>query len=455
VVRICKLGSNLAKHSSVSPARLAAFTILQRVDEGAFASILLAAGAEKLSAVDRSLTHELVLGVLRWQLWLDRLMEQYSTRKSGSLDLPIRLILRLGLYQLRFLSRVPASAVVNESVELVKLARLRSATGLVNAVLRNATRNPNVDPASAIDDPIERLAIATSHPAWLIERWTNCFGAEQAEAFARSNNEPAVVAFRVVKTRASENDVVKRLREAGADLTPSKIAAGAWRITGTTKLLTKLAAQGEIYIQDEASQLVAQFADVKAGETMLDLCAAPGSKTTQIAGNADDAALVIACDLHSYRLRALRSSAKLQDLHSIRLITLDGLQPLPFMSNVFNCVLVDAPCSGTGTLRHNPEIRWRISSADIFDLSRRQIQLLLNTAATIKPGGRLVYSTCAVEREENEDVRELFLEKRNDFVPIKIDSPEHLITEQNTVRTWPHRDGTDGFFIAAFERKRY
>ncbi|HVQ39888.1 MAG TPA: 16S rRNA (cytosine(967)-C(5))-methyltransferase RsmB [Pyrinomonadaceae bacterium] len=438
---------------SVSPARRVAFEILLRVEEGAYASILLANRESELSPLDRALCHELVMGVLRWQFWLDKLVEHYANRKVARLDPGVRLILRLGLYQLRFLSRVPASAAVNESVKLVNFARLRSAGGLVNAVLRRATREPNFDPTSAIDDPIEKIAVATSHPVWLIDRWVSAFGAQQAEAFARSNNEPATVAFRVVNSRPKSSDVVGQLREAGAELSPSIIAAGAWRITGAAAELSKLAAEGRVYVQDEASQLVAEGLQAQTGHRVLDLCAAPGGKTTQIADGINNAGVIVAADIHDHRLRTVIQAAQSQQLSSIHCVAINGLQPLPLFESAFDRVLVDAPCSGTGTLRRNPEIRWRITPADIHDLSDRQKRLLFNAAGTVKPGGRLVYSTCSVEIEENEDVRQAFLENNRQFRPVELALDPALTTSPGTARTWPNRDGTDGFFISAFERK--
>jgi 16S rRNA (cytosine967-C5)-methyltransferase len=443
---------DLAKSSPISPARLAAFEILLRVEEGAYASILLNSKEAALDVLDRGLTHELVMGVLRWQLWLDRLIEYYSGRKASDLDLAIRVILHLGLYQLRFLSRIPDSAAVNESVNLAKFARLRSAVPFVNAVLRRATREPQVDPANGINDPIERIAVNTSHPAWLIDRWSKAFGMEETEKFARANNEPAPVAFRVVSTRADEAAVLESLRQAGGVLTRSKIANGGWRITGAGSLLSQLVNRGEVYIQDEASQLVAEVLGAESGHRVLDLCAAPGSKTTQIADHALDSASVFAGDLHEHRLRTVVSAAKLQGLRNIQTVTLNALQLLPFVEGSFDRVLVDAPCSGTGTLRRNPEIRWRISPADIDDLSARQKQLLQNAARAVKPGGRLVYSTCSVETDENEDVREAFLENNRSFDPVNI-GIESLVTSTGAARTWPQKHGTDGFFITVFERK--
>ncbi len=441
------------KSNSVSPARLAAFNILRRVAEGAYASVLLASHADKLESADRALCHELVLHVLRRQLWLDRLIEHYANRKVSSLDESVLIALRLGLYQLRFLTRVPASAAVNESVNLIHYARLRSAASFVNAVLRRAVREPETDPTSNIHDPLERLAVETSHPAWLLERWIKAFGAAEAEEFARANNEPAPVAFRVVKNRAPADDVSDRLRAAGAELVPSNVAPGAWRISGAGSLLPELVAAGEVYIQDEASQLVTFLLDAQPGQHILDLCAAPGSKTTQIADLASDAAVIVATDLHAHRLRTIVSTAGLQGLKSIHCAALDGLQSLPFPDGAFDRVLIDAPCSGTGTLRRNPEIRWRITPADIADLAERQKQLLRNAARVVKTGGRLVYSTCSVERDENEDVVQEFLENNESFRLIDPGVDAAMRTATGAVRTWPQREGTDGFFVCVLDRK--
>jgi len=437
----------------VSPARLAAFEILRRVETGAYASVLLAANEGELNSSDRALCHELVMGVLRWQLWLDCLTEYYANRKATNLDLAVRISIRLGLYQLRLLSRIPASAAVNESVSLVHRARLRSAEGFVNAVLRRATREPDYDPAADIADPIARVAIETSHPLWLITRWTKALGFSETANFARANSEPAPTALRVVSTKATDRAVIDLLRASGANVFASQITNRSWRVSGTGNLLRQLTRAGQVYIQDEASQLVAEVLDAESGDRVLDLCAAPGSKTTQIADRAADSVNVVASDLYLHRLHTVNETARLHSLRSISCLALDGLLPLPFKESSFDKVLVDAPCSGTGTLRRNPEIRWRISAEDIGELSTRQKQLLFNASRVVKPGGRLVYSTCSVEPEENEEVVKAFLQGNNDFRQLQLPVNPRLITAAGAVRTWPHRDGTDGFFIVAFQRK--
>src|SRR6185436_10255215 len=215
----------------ISPARRAAFEILRRVEgEGAFSSALLAHADENLNAKDRALGHELVLGILRRQLSLDRTIEHFASRKIDSLDLAVVIALRLGLYQLRFLSRIPASAAINESVNLVKAARVKSAAGLVNAILRRATREPNYDPAADVDDEIDQVSIQSSHPRWLIERWSDHFGLAEATAIAHANNEPGPVAFRLTSKAQRTAEIISELAGAGVELTASAIAADAWRL---------------------------------------------------------------------------------------------------------------------------------------------------------------------------------------------------------------------------------
>ena len=425
----------LAKSKEISPARLAASRILQQVETGAFSSILLAAEEPRLQPVDRALCHELVLGVLRWQLFLDRVIEHFSKRRVESLDAAVRIALRLGLYQLRFLTRIPSSAAVNESVSLVRAARLSSATAFVNAVLRRAIREADYDPAAETSDPVEKIAISTSHPSWLIGRWTSQFGVEEAEAFARANNTVPPTSFRVVANRANQSEILSRLSAAGAALETSRIVDGAWRVSGATSLLREMSAAGEVYVQDEASQLVAHAMEVKRGQRVLDLCAAPGGKTTLIADSAGDASFIVAADRSATRMATVVSTMDLHELKSITPLILDATDQLPFARESFDRVLVDAPCSGTGTLRSNPEIRWRLAPTDFAGFAAQQKRILRRAVEVLKPGGRLVYSTCSVEREENEEVIETI-----DLQVIK------------TLRTWPHREGADGFFVGIFQK---
>lgn len=447
----------------LSPARRAAFEILRRVeDERAYAASLLSTVDRDLSASDRALCYELVLGVLRWQLWLDRVLEHFAKRRLEKVDLPVRLSLRIGLYQLCFLSRIPPSAAVNESVNLVRAAGLRSAASFTNAILRRAAREAQYDPAENVSNPIEKLAISTSHPAWLIERWVSALGFEEAGSLARANNEPAALSFRLTaKNISGDGDaqrIIDQLNAAGVAVERSRITPGSWRVNGQRPaLLRDLASAGLVYLQDEASQLVAHFLDAQAGDRVLDVCAAPGSKTTHISALAPQA-IIVAGDPHEHRLRILRELAATQDINPL-LAEYDATEPLPFAPDSFDRVLVDAPCSGTGTLRRNPEIRWRLNAADITELAAKQSRVLERAAEMVRPGGRLLYSTCSLEIEENEAVAKSFATEHPEFeqllpaAPVNSYGVVKLGAGAGSIRTWPHLHDVDGFFMIAFQRR--
>ncbi|MEJ7616278.1 MAG: 16S rRNA (cytosine(967)-C(5))-methyltransferase RsmB [Pyrinomonadaceae bacterium] len=373
-----------------------------------------------------------------------------------SLDPPIRCALRLGLYQLRFLSRIPASAAVNESVNLAYRYRLRSAAGLINAVLRRAVREHTYDPVADARNDLERASLATSHPAWLIERWARSFGWDEALAFAQINNTIPPTAFRINTLRIEEESLLRRLSDQGAaSVTRSLIAPGAWRIEGGSNArLQELTREGLIYLQDEASQLVSTALDPQPGERILDVCAAPGSKATHAAIKMRDTGHIVAGDIHLHRLKSLRTTAARQNLQSLSLLAFDAEIAIPFADGAFDRVLIDAPCTGTGTLRHNPEIRWRLSAAGITELAKRQKIMLNCSARAVKLGGRLVYSTCSVETEENEDVVAAFLADHSEFNLVAAHLPTELSNSFGAARTWPQRHGADGFFIAVLEKNQ-
>jgi len=436
----------------ISPARRAAFEILRRVElERAYASVLLAAMNPGMREDDRALCHELVLGVLRNQLWLDRVMEHFADRDSARIDLPVKLALRVALYQLRFLSRIPPSAAVNESVNLVRAAGLKSAAAFTNAVLRGATRAPDYDPTLNARDAVEMLAIETSHPRWMIERWIHALGFQDASMLARANNKPPSLAFRFTsRSMTSRETLLKDLKSSGVELSQSKILSSAWRLSHVNDVVRRFLNDGLIYFQDEASQFVGHLVDATSEDRVLDVCAAPGSKATQMAASAPGATIV-AGDLHLHRLATMKDLAERQGA-SVQLVAYDAGVSLSLMDCSFDRVLIDAPCSGTGTLRHNPEIRWRLKPSDIEELAKKQRRILANGAATVKRGGRLVYATCSLEPEENEEVIDNFLEGHSEFEMAAAAGPKELCAKTGTIRTWPNYHDTDGFFVAVFER---
>lgn len=379
----------------VNPARRIAFEILLEVEAGGLSTALLAGRLTALPARDAGLATELVLGVLRRRAQLHYLITACASRAAAALDAPIRVALELGAYQLRFLDRVPPHAAVDESVELVKRAGPRRAAGFANAVLRRL-------PPLPAEWPSEELRVCL--PAWLLERWRRRFGREAALAAAEAALATPPTYVRV---------------PAGADPGP-----GLEPTPAPGCFLARAGAPVRYRIQDLSSQSIVPLLELEPGHRFLDLCAAPGNKTAQALET--PGILAVACDASPRRLRELRVP-----VDEVARVRLDAEQPLPF-GPVFDRILVDAPCSGTGTLARHPEIKWRLAPGDIARHAARQRAVLRNALRCLKPGGLLVYSTCSLEPEENEAVVDA--EARGRAV--------------RTVLRLPGRDPGDGFEAA-------
>ena len=446
---------------NISPARIAAFEILTKIEqEKSFSSVLLPIYEEKLEPKDRALCHEITLGTLRKQLYFDKIIEKLTNGKK--LDSAIRIIMRIALYQLIYLDKIPAHAAINDAVNLVQKAKKTSAKGFVNAVLRRFTREKvELDYA----DEIERVAVETSHPRWLIEKWIEQFGFAETEKLAQANNQTPDSVFRLTaKADANTAEVLKKL---GLEITDSEIVENAWKVANSNQMLRLYADEGKIYFQDEGSQLVAQSVKLRDGESFLDLCAAPGSKITQISNSRfqipDSKAeirnlksgiwnLIVGGDLYDHRVKTLQANCQRQTAGKINILQYDAENSLPFADESFDVVLLDAPCSGTGTIRHNPEIRYSLQEKDFAELSVKQLRILNNASKVLKKKGRLIYSTCSLEREENEAVAERFLEANKDFVNVQPKVSERFLTGEDYARTFPQTEKCDGFFIAEFEK---
>ncbi|GFO53040.1 ribosomal RNA small subunit methyltransferase B [Geomonas sp. Red276] len=410
-----------------------------------------------ITGADRGLLTELVYGVLRRQATLDHIISQFSKQRPHKLELVVRLLLRLGLYQCFYLDRVPVSAAVNETVNLAKQIVPR-ASGFINAVLRNADRGRDaIVYPDRETDPAQYLAIRYSHPAWLTAQWLRQLG-EEAEPLAAAMAEPPPITVRANRLRISRDGLIKRLVGEG-------VAAGAttWSPDGVrlshAGAVTRLASfqEGLFTVQDESSQLAPIFLDPKEGERILDACAAPGGKTTQIAQLIGDRGEILACDVSQKKLKLIRETCDRLGITSVRTFSMDATAPSAALGDLrFRKILVDAPCSGLGVIRRNPEGKWWKSPADLPQLAATQLAILENLSGYLEAGGTLVYATCSTTVEENEEVLDRFLERHPEFVVEDLrtlfPSLSPLFTERGFFRSWPHRDGMDGFFAGRLKK---
>jgi 16S rRNA (cytosine967-C5)-methyltransferase len=458
---------------AVSISRQIAFDVLQSVEaEGAYASdalhAKLDAGAHaNLKPPDAALATELVMGVLRWRRLLDFLIDPHMKKPVERLDLPVAIALRMGAYQIRFLTKIPARAAVNESVEMVKRARKSSAASLVNAVLRKVAAGAKAPAENLLPAGIaaaERLAILHSHPTWMVERWLARFGEADTLALLQANNRTPRLAC-VVHAPGARAEIVRALETSGMHVEDGALLKSAFAVSGGSPSHSEAFRAGQISIQDEASQAIPLLLGVRAGDRVLDLCAAPGGKTASLARAAGSDGTVIAADLHAHRVRAMEAQCKRLGLANVRLVELDATQPI-LLPGEFDRILVDAPCSGTGTLARHPEIRWRLRPENLAESQRLQIQILANAFAKLARGGRLVYSTCSIEPEENEQVVTKALEAAADIHAIPAAEAEQMIAPHlapgvnastlfaadGFFRTSPAAHRTDGFFAATFTK---
>jgi 16S rRNA (cytosine967-C5)-methyltransferase len=448
--------------AAISPARKAAFQILMAIERGPAHSDDLLRGnhVSALSPADRNLTTALVLGVLRWQIQLDAEIKKHLNKPNARLDAEVLIALRIGAFQLLHLDRIPARAAIDESVELAKQAGHRFASGMVNAVLRKisiASRSEAEEGSPA------ELATGLAHPQWIVDRWVAAYGFPQACAICRHDQSQPETTLRI-----SASGVEADLAEAGLVTKPGELLVQARRLVSGD--VTAAFREGRIFIQDEGSQLVAEIAAFVGGQfgqgsTILDACAAPGGKTL-ILLERNPQARVVACELSEQRFAQLQKRlVHFADRLELRHADATALED----PGRFDLVLADVPCSGTGTLGRNPEIRHRLHAKDFERQAGRQRAILAAALRAAKPGGQVVYSTCSVEAEENDAViagisaqypgaRQLSLsqtlEKMERAEILKKGAAERLsdcLTPEGALRILPGQFGTDGFFIALLE----
>ncbi len=434
-----------------------AVDILNRVEmEGEFAETLLDRAISQGRVTDdrdRRLLTELVYGTLRMQGTLDWLIEQFYKGGIRSLEPEVRNILRTSLYQRFFTERIPDFAIVNEAVELIKKTSPRRAS-LVNAILRNIIRSHDAMPEPDLDEnSVGYIAVVHSHPGWLVKRWHKSFGSEETVALCRADNQIPPLFVRVNRLRATREEVISDLSEEGLTAKETVFSPDGLLIAARhAKPLreTNCYQNGFFQIQDEASQLIARLVAPEAEDRILDLCAGVGGKTTHICEIMGNRGCVTAVDISKGKIAALKDLAIRLGSSIVEPLAADALEDLGAeFHGRFDKVLVDVPCTGTGTLRRAPEIKWRLKPQDIKGFSEMQKKLLDRAAVYVKKGGHLIYSTCSIMTEENEAVVTDFLALHQGFTPIRPkDISEDLIDGDGNFRTYSHRHGTDGFFGA-------
>jgi 16S rRNA (cytosine967-C5)-methyltransferase len=444
-------------------ARIAAIEILLRVENhGGFADALLGACLPEFAPADRRLITRLVLGTIAWRGRLDHELEHLAERRLNAISPEALEILRMGLFQIRFLDRIPRHAAVDTAVSIAKrIVGARNAAGFVNAVMRRAAREPVIAPPPSGDEA-GRLAIVYSHPRWLAQRFIEWFGAADAERLMAANNEAAPNAIRLNLARAPRAEIIRRLADEGFKIGSNPLQKQASRapemivLDGAPNFESRAWRDGLFHPQSEASQLIARMLAPRTGATILDCAAAPGGKATHLAELAGPAGRVIALDLNFAGLRHARAVARRLRHRNLAFVRADAATAMPFRPASIGYVLLDAPCTGLGTLREHPEIRWRIAPGDPARMAAIQFRMLANAAVLVRPGGALVYSVCSLAPEEGEGVIENFL-KCNDEFAIDRKPPNHaelagLFDARGMMKTRPDRDGLDGFFAVRLVR---
>lgn len=413
-----------------------------------------------LTDLDKTFAREIVYGVLRWRGRLDWIIAAYSRIKPSRLERAILAILRMGAYQILFMDRVPAPAAVDESVKLAKGLRKKEATAFVNGILRGiAEGRKEITYPDLQTHPIDNIAAFHSLPQWLVRRWVDQFGREETIALCSANNQFPSLTVRVNTLKASREEVIQQLHDQGIEASPTPFSPVGLCIKDPPALTSWAPLQdGWLQVQNEAAQLVSLILASKPGQRVLDLCAAPGGKTTHLAELMQDQGEIIAVDVSQAKLALVQENCRRLGISIVKAMALDATKPLPFPSGSFDGCLIDAPCTGLGTLRRHPEGKWRIKEQDITRLQEMQGQILRQAAPLVKQGGVLVYSTCTLTSEENEGVIKAFLSEHPEF---RLENAsellprgcEGLVDSQGYLRTFPHRHGMDGFFAARLKRK--
>jgi 16S rRNA (cytosine967-C5)-methyltransferase len=425
----------------IAPARRAACDAL--LAHGASGTDLAAAVAAVRSGLteprDQTLLTELVSGTVRMRGAIDHQLALRCSRPLDALDAVVLTSLRLGAFQLMYLDRVPASAAVNDAVALTRRAGKTSAGGMVNAVLRALSRDRETLVWPDAPEPVA-LAVRHSHPEWLVERWLVRYGSERTRQWLAFNNEAPQLCLATNRLHGTRDELAERLLAEGVATEPTRRARHGLVVVSGPALSTGAFREGRFVVQDEASQLISELGAITPGQRVLDLCAAPGGKTVALAARCAPGGRVVACDVRPRRVRLLRATLRRTGRTEVAVVQVAASGDLPFSAEAFDAVVVDAPCSGLGTLRRDPDIRWGRRAEDLPRLAAAQRGLMHRAAVLVKPGGQLIYSTCSSEPEENEAVVAAFLAAAPAF---------RLVLEH---RTLPPDDRLEAFYGAVIAR---
>jgi len=438
-----------------------AVQILNRIEEGqAFAQPLLDAYLSRnilANTQDRGLLTRIVYGALRLRNRLDWVIRAVYSGNFESMAPGIRNILRVALYQVMFADRVPAYAATDEAVKMTR-KMYPGRSNLVNAILRNAARKMDTIQYPSFDeDPLLHISVLHSHPLWIVKMWAEELGIEDTLALCKSNNEIPPLTIRANRLKTTRPDLIGMLEDCGCGAVPSKYSPDGIVLSDLSAPVVKmpLYEEGYIQIQDEASQLISLFLDPKPGEMVLDVCAGAGVKTTHMAELMQNRGRIVAMDISRKKIETSQVLAHRLGAAIIEPVVHDATKPLPNdLRERFDRVLVDVPCSGMGTLRRNPEIKWNTTPGDLKKIPHLQKEILNHSASFLKRGGTMVYSTCTISSAENEEVVGEFLLTHPDFEYARPTAfVPGMVDRTGTLRTFPHRHGTDGFFGAALKRK--
>lgn len=440
-----------------SPARAVAARVLERVEsEGAFADLALDAELTRagIAPRDAALATELVYGTLRWQRYLDWILAPHSRRPLERLDPRPRVLLRMTAYQLALLERIPSFAAVDDAVTLARQRGRPGVAEFVNAVLRAfARRGAREREPAAPRDLAEAAALRSSFPTWLARRWIARFGPDEAVALMAALNERPPLTVRANFLRTTREALAERLRHDDAlDTTPTRAPEGLVVAGGGRPASWPAFVAGALTVQDEASMLVARLLEPRPGETVADVCAAPGTKTTHLAELMGDRGRIVAFDPQPARLVLVADGAARLGITIVETRAGSAESLAPGFRDACDAVLVDAPCSNLGVLRRNPEAKWRRGPDDLAASAARQREILAAAATMVRPGGRLVYATCSLEPEENQDVVAALRAGRRDFTPDPPASFPIALDPDGVLRCLPHRHGTDGFTAVRLRR---